>query len=305
MNGILHKTTQRSFACMHTSANASCKRVLVVFFSSTAWQQSDLARARGRLRALGFECDERGRVRYNNVYAPPQLDAKELLMVPHGKTPSNIRMLFQSHAESADSQLLPASFDDARAGARSFLEEAGRLEQLRFVDCGGGDRGGGGGGDGSFVLLRSPLQRTAQTGGVYLEVMRARGLSVPQTLPVDPGLVEINHASWKGKTVEQLDGPDADEARAYRSGSFLASPTDGSGESLLDLLERCALWLQGLSRRYPDRRVLVFGHGTFQNAVETLLRTYGDREPAAIFSRISGGSHLRRGFVHAVYPPCN
>ena len=49
--------------------------------------------------------------------------------------------------------------------------------------------------------------------------------------------------------------------------------------------------------------VVIFGHGTFQNAVESLLRTFGDaKQPPEIFARAKGASHLRRGFPHNVYP---
>ena len=47
------------------------------------------------------------------------------------------------------------------------------------------------------------------------------------------------------------------------------------------------------------RYVVAFGHGTFQNACEVVLRCY-DKPPAAVFTRAPGESHLRRGYAHVL-----
>ena len=65
------------------------------------------------------------------------------------------------------------------------------------------------------------------------------------------------------------------------------------------MLERAAAWVEGLDA--PDRVVVAFGHGTMQNAIEVVLRTYGDRPPAEVFTRVPGKSHLKRGFPHVVF----
>ena len=65
------------------------------------------------------------------------------------------------------------------------------------------------------------------------------------------------------------------------------------------MLERAAAWVEGLDA--PDRIVVAFGHGTMQNAIEVVLRTYGDRPPAEVFTRVPGKSHLKRGFPHVVF----
>ena len=38
-----------------------------------------------------------------------------------------------------------------------------------------------------------------------------------------------------------------------------------------------------------------------QNAIEVVLRTYGSRPPAEVFTRVPGKSHLKRGFPHVVF----
>ena len=58
-----------------------------------------------------------------------------------------------------------------------------------------------------------------------------------------------------------------------------------------------------LAREHVRGKVIVaFGHGTFQNALEVLLCSFGvDKSPADVFTRQPGRSHLRRGYPHEVY----
>ena len=63
------------------------------------------------------------------------------------------------------------------------------------------------------------------------------------------------------------------------------------------MLERARAWLEGLDA--TGRHVVAFGHGTFQNACEVVLRCY-DRPPADVFTRAPGRSHLRRGYPHVL-----
>ena len=52
-----------------------------------------------RVAALGLVELRPGVVAYARHYAPPVVPLRSLIMVPHGRTPSNVRLLFQSHAE--------------------------------------------------------------------------------------------------------------------------------------------------------------------------------------------------------------
>ena len=74
-----------------------------------------------RVAALGLVELRPGVVAYAQHYAPPVVPLRSLVMVPHGRTPSNVRLLFQSHAEGPNATLLPESLDDAAAGADAFL----------------------------------------------------------------------------------------------------------------------------------------------------------------------------------------
>ena len=62
-----------------------------------------------RVAALGLVELRPGVVAYAQHYAPPVVPLRSLIMVPHGRTPSNARLLFQSHAEGPNATLLPES----------------------------------------------------------------------------------------------------------------------------------------------------------------------------------------------------
>ena len=230
-----------------------------------------------RLSRLGLRLGPLGAPTLVASFAPPRPRVGALVLIPHGRTPSNQRLIFQDHSEGPDATLLPESLVEAGKGAEVFLDAFGdRLERCSF--------------------RRSPLHRCAQTWEAYTAVLADRGLEVPE-IAVDEALVEIDHASWHGKTVEELEGADRAAAAAHRGGDVLAGPADG--ESQLDVLERAAAWVEGLDA--PGRVVVAFGHGTMQNAIEVVLRTYGSRPPAEVFTRVPGKSHLRRGFPHVVF----
>lgn len=223
---------------------------------------------------------------YTSSYTPISLDLESLIFIPHGKTPSNEKLLFQSYKESKDSKLLPASQIETKEGAQVFIDQYSHRLQHNPTD---------------FVFLRSPLERTSETANIYLDMLRNVMTDEP-IIHIDSSLLEINHGSWHGMTVSEiLDDKEKALATSYRAGSFLAAPCDG--ESNLDLLWRCYIWLQSIQYQYPNKIVCVFGHGTFQNAIETLLCSYGATSPATIFTREPGQSHLKRGYPHAVFPP--
>ena len=229
-----------------------------------------------RLSRLGLRLGPLGAPTLVASFAPPRPKVQALVLIPHGRTPSNQRLIFQNHSEGPDATLLPESLVEAGKGAEVFLDAFGdRLERCSF--------------------RRSPLHRCAQTWGVYETAFASRGLKL--VVEVDDALVEIDHASWHGKTVEDLEGADRAAAAAHRAGDVLAGPADG--ESQLDVLERAAAWVEGLDE--PGRVVVAFGHGTMQNAIEVVLRTYGSRPPSEVFTRVPGKSHLKRGFPHVVF----
>jgi len=159
-----------------------------------------------------------------------------------------------------------------------------------------------------WVTYRSPLNRTAATASPYVSLFREAGVEFPEPV-VDPAVIELTHGSWAGVSLKGLQesgrSEEADVAAAYRASSFLAKPIDGSGESKLDVLARAAEWLKQLERRHgrQQRNVIVFGHGTFQNCVELLLRRYPEKSVSELFDRNpTGSSHLRRGEVHVLSP---
>ena len=243
-----------------------------------------------KLQRLSLERTADDKIAYTDDFRPMKLACEELVWVPHGRTPANERLIFQSHEEGPDGQLLPESLEEAEAGARQFFEEYGEM----FARI-----------PGKFTFVRSPLQRTADTAAVYHRVAVERfgpEIAFRVEPSVDDALIEIDHASWHGKTAAELEGVDANAA-AYREGSFFAKPANG-GESNLDLMDRCYKWLDEVANKEHAGQVLVvFGHGTFQNAAETLVCPpyVTPPVPAKIFTRKAGESHLKRGYPHKLY----
>lgn len=239
-----------------------------------------------RMARLGLRLESRGAAALVEGFARPRPRVGALVLIPHGRTPSNARLIFQDHSEGPDATLLPESLVEAGRGAEVFLDAFGdRLGECKF--------------------LRSPLHRCAQTADAYLDVFAGRGLALPE-IEVDAALVEIDHSHWHGKTIDDLKGADRAAAVAHRAGDVLAGPAKRrgrnscrAGESQLDVLERAAAWIESLDE--PDRIVVAFGHGTLQNAIEVVLRTYGARSPPDVFTRAPGRSHLKRGVPHVAF----
>eukprot|EP01052_Picozoa_sp_SAG31_P068531 SAG31_NODE_27341_length_427_cov_1.256098_1_plen_97_part_10 len=71
--------------------------------------------------ALGFDIVDGDGLEYRLDFAPIEFSCG-LLMVPHGKTPSNQKHLFQDHADGPLSQLLPEGHEAAGRGAASFVQ---------------------------------------------------------------------------------------------------------------------------------------------------------------------------------------
>ena len=268
--GLFHCTTRLTHSSTATQA--------VVGDNIEFSRQQDIATSLG-FSLAGHTLD------YSSSFTPSLLNLEALIFIPHGKTPSNEKLLFQSHKESQNSKLLESSLKDTEEGARVLISQYHTRLKSNPSD---------------FIFLRSPLQRTGETAEVYLNQLCKVMNDTPE-VEVDPALLEIDHASWHGKTVSELCGDDKELAMSYRSGSFVAAPHDG--ESNLDLLFRCSTWLKSIENKYSDKVVCVFGHGTFQNGVETLLCSYGATPPSTVFTRVPGQSHLKRGFPHAVFPP--
>mmetsp|Transcript_2998 Transcript_2998/g.5365 ORF Transcript_2998/g.5365 Transcript_2998/m.5365 type:complete len:291 (-) Transcript_2998:629-1501(-) len=268
----------RVSACSHSHSHPLQRSFTTMRHTPPTASQQEIA------KTLGFSIVGQS-VEYSSSYKPLQLDIESLIFIPHGKTNSNVKLIFQSHEESADSKLLPNSLIEAAEGATVFIDQY--RDRLRDNPS-------------DFVFLRSPLQRTVETAEVYSSALMTV-MPEPPTIVEDAALLEINHASWHGKTVFELHDIEQEKASFYRQGSFTAAPSDG--ESNLDLLLRCHQWLQSFDIRYRNKVVCVFGHGTFQNGVETLLCSYGATPPSTVFTREVGKSHLKRGFPHAVFPP--
>lgn len=232
-------------------------------------------------------------VEYEQHFQPPVQLTCGLLIVPHGRAVYNQEGRFQNHADGETSELLPEGMSQNEEGVAALMETYGRSMRDN---------------PDSWVFYRSPLKRCRDTFETYQAALQRAGIRVPEAT-VDVDVIEINHGSWGERDVSDLIQAELFEEAAlgelYKGGSFLAKPGDASGESLLDVVARAAEWLKGLQARHSSGRtnVIVFGHGTFQNAVELLLRVHPGKSPAALFSRGGGGSHMERGHPHIIVEP--
>jgi broad specificity phosphatase PhoE len=264
-------STQNPTECLSSSS-------LAVASSSVALGET--------LHQLGLEREGEWGVKYLKDYQPPQPEFKRLICIPHGRTMSNLNLLFQSHLEGPDGRLLPESYKEAERGADAFLDEycQDRNEVMS-----------------NMVFIRSPMIRVRQTFEIYQKhILKYKGLKIDAV--VDEQVIEINHSCWHGKRADELFGANKSKALEYRQGSFFAKPNDEKGESNIDLMVRCSKWLKFAGEKYRNKDVVVFGHGTYQNALETILCSLENKpNPNVVFTREKSKSHLKRGFPHLLY----
>ena len=86
-----------------------------------------------RLARLGLRLGPLGAPTLVASFRPPRPNVQALVLIPHGRTPSNQRLIFQNHSEGPDATLLPESLVEAGEGAEVFLDAFGdRLERCSF-----------------------------------------------------------------------------------------------------------------------------------------------------------------------------
>ena len=225
-----------------------------------------------RLSRLGLRLGPLGAPTLVASFAPPRPRVGALVLIPHGRTPSNQRLIFQDHSEGPDATLLPESLVEAGKGAEVFP-----------------------------WTPSATASSGVASGGRRCTAARRRGASTRRPLPA---------AAWRfpdrgrrragGDRPCELARQDRGGARGRRprlrrraSGGRRACEASGRRVAARRFRERAAAWVEGLDA--PGRVVVAFGHGTMQNAIEVVLRTYGDRPPAEVFTRVPGKSHLRAG----------
>ncbi len=247
---------------------------------------------KARVEALGFAMDpnDPGSIKNLEGYEREPLSYR-LILVPYGQTPANVDLLFQdSFRDGGFNQILTPEGEAAvKSGAEEFWNMY-RDEILRNPE--------------KFVFLQPPLLATHQTVELYFKKMEEEWKKntkkrFPFRLKIDRDTKDISHGSLRDRAAEEAPDADRDAATAYRTGDFFVRPKDG--ENRIMLMERARRWILRNNKRHAGKTVVLFGHGTFQNAVEAILRTYPGKTPKEIFTRAKGVSHLKRGFPHAVY----
>lgn len=123
------------------------------------------------------------------------------------------------------------------------------------------------------ALYASPLRRTVDT---------ARLVGTPHGLePVtDPGLREIDHGHWEGRTRREVETEYGAEYAAWEMDPFTFAPE--GGEAGISVMARALPVVRSIVERHPDASVAVVSHkATIRLVLASLLgidaRGYRDR----------------------------
>ncbi len=148
-----------------------------------------------------------------------------LLLVRHGLTDWNSQGRIQGHTET---QLSAVGLRQAEALARRLSVEK--------IDA----------------IYASNLNRA---------VVTARTIAQHHGLPVqiEPRLCEADYGAWEGRTMGELREQDPERAAAWLSEPTTVAPP--GGETLEDVAERVASFLEELRARPDDEQIVLVGHG--------------------------------------------
>ncbi|MGE5248815.1 MAG: histidine phosphatase family protein [Bacteroidota bacterium] len=160
----------------------------------------------------------------------------------------------------------PLTAEDRFSGAENvFLSEAGRsqaqslAERLADISV--------------SALYASPLDRTMET---------ARIIAAPHQLtPIpDPGLREISHGHWEGKSRKEVEANYGAEYAAWEEDPVTFAPE--GGESGISVLARALPVIRQIIVQHQDKNVVVVSHkATLRLIISSLLgfdaRGYRDR----------------------------
>lgn len=207
-------------------------------------------------------------VEYPPDYQSPLKLSFGLMMVPSGETLADEKEILLGHSDGADSTLTERGNSQVNSFAKEFaIHSQLIIERTPWYTC------------------MSPLYSSAQTADIFLTWVRNRckPLLPPQE---DPGLLDIDYGTWSGMSVESLRANGDANATEFLEGSFTAKPTDGTGESKLQLMLRAAVWLEQMENEFAgkDVNVLAFGHSEFVHAIEVLLQRHPEKTPAQVFA---------------------
>jgi broad specificity phosphatase PhoE len=158
------------------------------------------------------------------------------------------------------------SAEDRFAGVTDVaLSDAGREQVRRLAVRLSGDR--------ISAFYASPMDRTMETGRI---------LAAPHDKPVIPcpGVREISHGRWEGKTRAEVERLYPEEYARWETDPFAFAPE--GGESGLSVTARALPALLEIVAAHRDQHVVIASHkATIRLLVSSLLgfdaRTYRDR----------------------------
>lgn len=118
------------------------------------------------------------------------------------------------------------------------------------------------------VVYSSPMKRALTTAKIFTKGQKE--------IKVDERLIEINFGEWDGKLLTELGQkyPDAIDPWGKASAAYVKYAP--SGETYAALNKRCGSFLDDMQKQYPNKKVLVFCHGTLIRMMFAHYFTNGD-----------------------------
>jgi|BioPla2DNA2_1021312.scaffolds.fasta_scaffold71618_1 alpha-ribazole phosphatase len=148
-----------------------------------------------------------------------------LFLVRHGETDWNVAKRYLGQTD------LSLNF----TGRKQVEHLAQKLREVNFLRC-----------------YTSDLIRARQTASTILQEHST-------DLIIEPALREASFGNWEGLTYAEVCNKYPLEVTSWVDSEGLIAP--GGGESLEDLKERLAIWLEDLYAEDPEGNILVVTHG--------------------------------------------
>lgn len=118
------------------------------------------------------------------------------------------------------------------------------------------------------IVFSSPLKRALTTAQIFTKGQKQINL--------DDRLLEINFGEWDGLYLSDLGKkyPDAIDPWGKATADYIKYAP--SGESFAELNQRCGDFLDDVTSKYPDKKLLVVCHGTLIRMMFAHYFAHGD-----------------------------
>jgi broad specificity phosphatase PhoE len=187
-----------------------------------------------------------------------------MIMVRHGETDGNRKKVLQGRTDGPENQLNERGKEQGKEAAASLTAD---LESIF------GSRLGERAEKGCLQVLTSPIRRARDTAGFFIQNFHEK-TGVLLMAHTERDLVEISFGDIDGHTLEEIE----DERLRnlvirFRTTQDATINWQGKGESFLEAVIRARNLIERLNEQYGGRDavVIAFTHGTFGNAMRTVL----------------------------------